>query len=49
MFANDAFGNDIAFRIEDGAILFIDHDVEEILEIALDFHTFLTQLERSSE
>lgn len=49
VFANDTFGNDIAFRIEDGAILFIDHDVEEIIEIAPDFHTFLTQLEGSSE
>ena len=43
-FAVDAFGNQIAFRAEDMAIVFIDYDTNEVSYIAGDFSTFLSQL-----
>lgn len=43
-FADDSFGNQIAFRIADMAIVFIDYDVDEVTEIAGDFDAFLAQL-----
>jgi hypothetical protein len=43
-FAVDAFGNQIAFRAEDMAIVLIDYDTDEVSDIASDFSTFLSQL-----
>lgn len=43
-FADDSFGNQIAFRLADMAIVFVDYDADEITEIAGDFSAFLRQL-----
>lgn len=43
-FATDSFGNQLAFRMVDNAVVFADYDTDEILEIATDFQTFLGQL-----
>lgn len=43
-FADDSFGNQIGFRVKDNAIVFVDYDVDEVTEIAVDFLAFLSQL-----
>lgn len=44
-FADDSFGNQIGFRVKDNAIVFVDYDVDEVTEIAVDFLAFLSQLD----
>ena len=43
-FAMDAFGNWICFNVEDGSIVFIDHDNFSIENIANDFDAFIDGL-----
>lgn len=43
-FADDSFGNQIAFRMADNAIVFADYDSDEITKIADSFSDFINQL-----
>ena len=43
-FADDSFGNQIAFRMADNAIVFADYDSDEITKIADNFSDFINQL-----
>lgn len=44
-FGGDPFGNQLAFRLSDNAVVFADYDTGEIVEIAANFQAFLRLLE----
>ncbi len=48
-FADDSFGNPIGFRLADGAVVVVDYDTEETVEIAKDFSALLCQLRNAAE